>query len=350
MSDLNRRVLEVFELVVRVYMQTGSPTGSDILKQHLSETVSSATIRNILALLQKKGFVRAPHISAGRLPTDQGLRFFVEKVVGPKDILSVEEEEYIQQSCRSVGYNLAKSVRRATEILAELSGCSGLMLIPAEDRVIEHIECVPLKKQKVLLVIVGDKGYVDTQMMWLPPFVSFDFLHNTIKIFNSRFAGQTLQEIVSQIQIGCLPQKKSARTLVQRIILNALAGWLETERKMKLETSRMLNVLQEGQDPTESALDILKKQEALEDLMASVAPGSVNTYIGASGWKFTQDNVSFVLAGVPCMRTQSKLGVLGVVGHKRMDYGKVIPLVRYVVQVMADILNENDEGDLYVYD
>ena len=112
---------------------------SQILKESLKDSISSATVRNILALLQKKGFVRAPHISSGRLPTDAGLRFFVRAMLNEQR-LSGATRAYIEERCQAVGCNLAKSVRRATEVLSDLSGCVGLMLVPSHKRVIERID------------------------------------------------------------------------------------------------------------------------------------------------------------------------------------------------------------------
>lgn len=341
-EELSVRALEVFDLVVRVYMQTGVPIGSEVLKEQLEESVSSATIRNILALLQKKGFVRAPHISSGRLPTDEGLRFFVDAMLAPSQ-LSLQERRYIDERCYAVGCNLSKSVRRATEVLSDLSGCVGLMLVPRHERIIEHIDCVPLSDGKIVMLIVGDKGYVENRIMWLPPLVTFASFKETVAIFNSHFSGHTLEEISDKIQNGCLAQNNDMRVMAQHVIMQGLGAWFETERSMKIELTDNGQLEDEKMMYDMAQLvDDLKKESIMKNMLRSVHLGKVQTFIGAMKQNFTREGCALVLSGIPCMRTGERLGVLGVVGHRRMDYARAISLVGYTAQTVTSILNTNE--------
>src|ERR1700733_1629490 len=191
--ELDRRSREILKLVVDAYMETGEPVGSKAIAGRLGLQLSPATIRNVMAELEELGLLHAPHISAGRIPTGAGLRFFIDGILELGD-LGEKEKSNIEAQCAATGKNLADVLARAGDALAGLSACAGLVLAPKIDRPLKQIEFVALAPGRVLTVLVTEDGMVENRVIDAPLDLSSSALAMAANYLNRRLAGQHLAE------------------------------------------------------------------------------------------------------------------------------------------------------------
>ena len=337
-ENLNQRALTILGGVIKEYIRTGAPIGSKFLTQSLAEELSSATIRNVLAHLQKSGFLQSPHTSAGRLPTDEGLRYFVSALLEQEELTDVQQNS-IKERCLAVGCNLSRLLHRVTEVLADLSGSVSFLLIPSNERIIERIECVALERHKTVLMIVADKGYVETRIVWLPDYLPFEVFARTVAIVDKKFQGMCIGDLIKDLAKMCTPQGGDVVGCAQQIVAQVLCEWLAAEQTTDLIVQGGTSV--EQRDVVWSALEM----PAAWSSMLSVAESEgVHTFIGRSDMPFSREDVSFVLSGFREAKSGSRIGVLGVAGSRRLDYGRILPLVCYMNRILTGILNASDRG------
>ena len=158
-NELNERSREIFRLIVDGYVATGEPIGSRTLSRRLAQNLSPATIRNVMADLEEAGLLYAPHTSAGRLPTELGLRFFVDGLLEIGG-LGEDERRSLESLCVARGKSLAQALDEATTALSGLSHCAGVVVVPNQDRPLKHLEFVHLGPGRALVVLVTEDGLV----------------------------------------------------------------------------------------------------------------------------------------------------------------------------------------------
>src|SRR5690348_5854184 len=198
-NELNERSREIFRLIVDGYVATGEPIGSRTLSRRLAQNLSPATIRNVMADLEEAGLLYAPHTSAGRLPTELGLRFFVD---GLLEIgrLGEEERHSIESLCMARGKSMAQALEEATTALSGLSHCAGVVVVPHQDRPLKHIEFVHLGPGRALVVLVTEDGLVENRVIEVPHGVPPSALISAGNYLNSRLIGRTIEEARTGIQ------------------------------------------------------------------------------------------------------------------------------------------------------
>jgi len=347
MPSLNSRALEIFGHIVQMYMRTGDPVGSSFLHHKLGGNVSSATIRNVMSFLQEKGLLKSLHVSSGRMPTEAGLRFFVNGML-KQGCLSKKEKTHIEERCRAVGHNMENVLHRATRVLSGLSHCTGLVLAQKHKRIIEYMECIDLPDGNALMIMVGDKGYVENRIIHLPQGVPFYLLKDTVRVFNQHFSGRTLEEAVMAMKNACVLQRGDVQALMQAIVRDGLGYLFEDDEEMALLlTDQQYMMVDNADSRVEEARELLSalhRKTVMKDLLDTVdhAQG-IQIFIGSENHDFTRTGCSMVVAGVRGM-TGECVGVLGVIGPTRMDYARVIPLVDYTARMVGSILDECDGG------
>ena len=345
MSELNKRALEIFTHIVRMYMQTGGPVGSSFLHSKLQQNVSPATIRNVMSYLQDKGLLRALHVSSGRMPTEAGLRFFVNAILKQGD-LPQQDKEIIQKKCRSIGRNMDSVLQRATHVLSELSQCVGLVVVPKHKRTIEYMECLLLPDGNALMVMVGDKGYVENRIITVPKGVPFHLLRDTVRTFNTHLSGRTLKEAVDSMKRACLLQREDVQALVQELVRDGLGYLFEDEGEVGLVLTDQHHMMHDDPDSrveeARELLSSLQKQEVMRDLLEVVEGGNgIQIFVGAENKDFTRAGCSLIVSGIRGDSGEN-VGVLGVLGPTRMNYARIIPLVDYTSRMVGSILDECD--------
>ena len=337
-AELNDRAREVLRLVVESYVETGEPVGSRALTRKITETLSPATIRNIMADLQDLGLLYAPHTSAGRLPTDAGLRLFVNGLLEVGN-LSEEERESIEARCAAVGRSVNEALEQATTLLSGLSRCASVVMAPKMEQPLKHIEFVNLGPGRALVVTVTQTGQVENRLIDTPPGMPASALAEASNYLNARLSGRTFDEARRLILEDLKLKRAELNDLTARVIESGLATWagepggalIVRGQARLLEDITVIADLER----VRALFDALERGESFARLLelANVAAG-VQIFIGADNPMFANTGCSMVVA--PFRDSQERiLGAIGVIGPTRLNYARIIPLVDYTARTIG---------------
>jgi heat-inducible transcriptional repressor len=340
-AELNERAREVLRLVVEGYVETGEPVGSRALTRKLSETLSPATIRNIMADLQDLGLLYAPHTSAGRLPTDAGLRLFVNGLLEIGNI-SEEERESIEARCAAVGRSVTEALEQATTLLSGLSRCAGLVLAPKTDQPLKHIEFVNLGPGRALVVTITQSGHVENRLIDVPLGMPASALVEATNYLNARLIGRTFEEARRLILEDLKLKRAELNELSARVIESGLATWAGEPGSALIVRgqARLLEDITaiEDLERVRALFDALERGENFVRLLelANIASG-VQIFIGSDNPLFSNTGCSMVVA--PFRDSQERiLGAIGVIGPTRLNYARIIPLVDYTARTIGRLV------------
>ena len=337
-GELNDRAREVLRLVVESYVETGEPVGSRALTRKITETLSPATIRNIMADLQDLGLLYAPHTSAGRLPTDAGLRLFVNGLLEVGN-LSEEERESIEARCAAVGRSVNEALEQATTLLSGLSRCASVVMAPKTEQPLKHIEFVNLGPGRALVVTVTQSGQVENRLIDTPVGMPASALAEASNYLNARLSGRTFEEARRLILEDLKLKRAELSDLTARVIESGLATWagepggalIVRGQARLLEDITALADLER----VRALFDALERGESFARLLelANSAAG-VQIFIGADNPMFANTGCSMVVA--PFRDSQERiLGAIGVIGPTRLNYARIIPLVDYTARTIG---------------
>lgn len=340
MAELSERQKLILALVIRDYIETAQAVGSKRLLERYQLDISSATVRNEMGILTDVGFLRQPHTSAGRVPTEEGYRYFVRQLMGhtelPNDIKQTISHQFYQ-----AGHDIDRWMRLAASILAHQAQAASLVTAPQADQSrFKHIELISTHGRQVLMVLVLSGGDVLQQMLSLAEPVNQEHLSAAAKHINELFQGHG-PEIISSYsgQLDALEQD------VVKLIIEELEHG-RTVLGGEVYRDGLTHVLAEPEfaeaDVARKALRILEERSLLEDLLTrtvlTTGVGGVQVLIGGEGtWEELRD-CSMVLAryGAPGLAT----GALGVLGPIRMAYGRTISTVRFVAGLLSNLVVE----------
>ncbi len=340
-NPLDARATAVLRELVEVYVQTGEPVGSRTLSRRLPLNLSPASIRNVMADLEEAGLLYAPHTSAGRLPTERGLRLFVDGLLEFGD-LSVEERERIAARCAAHGRSLQETLAEAGQMLSGLAGAAGLVVAPKGEAALRHIEFVPLGPGRALVVLVSEDGRVENRVIEVPAGLPPSALVQAGNYLNARLAGRTLEETRETVDEEIAANRTALDALTQQVIEAGLATWsggsagsliLRGQARL-LENVENLARVQE----ISALFERLEAQETTLKLLELAQRGEgVQIFIGAESGLFNSAGLSVVVA--PFRNGQEKIvGAIGVIGPSRINYGRVIPVVDYTARVLGRLL------------
>lgn len=346
LEKLNERSRDVFRQVVETYLDTGEPVGSRTLSKLLTVGLSPASIRNIMADLEESGLLYAPHTSAGRMPTETGLRLFVDGLLEVGD-LTKEERANIEAQCRSAGRRAEDVLSEATTALSGLSHCAGMVLVPKTDAALKHIEFVHLGPGRALVVAVTEDGAVENRIMEVPLGLPPSALTTATNYLNAHLAGKTLGEIRAEINTRQAELRAELDALAQGVVESGLAVWTSDDRDdagslIVRGRGNLLGSVREQQD-LERIRQLFDDLEAKKDLirildLAKDAQG-VRIFIGSENNLFSLSGSSVIVS--PFTDAQNKIiGVAGVIGPTRINYARIIPMVDYTARLIGRFLNE----------
>src|SRR2546423_75087 len=226
LAQLNERSRDIFRQIVESYLTTGEPVGSRNISRLIAVPLSPASVRNVMADLEQLGLIYAPHTSAGRLPTELGLRFFVDALMQVGDLTEAERQS-IQSQLASVGK--AQSVEAALgEALTRLSGltrAAAVVLTAKSNSRLKHIEFVRLEPERALAVLVGEDGQVENRVLTLPPGVPSSALTEATNFLNARIRGRTLAEARLEPETAMTQNRAQLDQLTQKVIAAGIASW-----------------------------------------------------------------------------------------------------------------------------
>ncbi|WP_428374424.1 heat-inducible transcriptional repressor HrcA [Lichenicoccus sp.] len=340
--SLDARSAAILREIVEQYVETGDPVGSRTLSRRLPLPLSPATIRNVMADLTDAGLLFAPHTSAGRLPTEKGLRLFVDGLL-QFGSLSDDERVTIMRSLDSRGRSLQDTLADASAMLSGLSAAAGLVLAPKSDGLIKHIEFVALGHDRALVVLVGADGQVENRVIETPPGLPPSALVEAGNYLNARLTGRSLGELRRHVTEEMAANRTELDHLSAGVVETGLATWTGEGRGGSLIVrgqSRLLaDVTQIARISTIQMLfDRLETQETMLRLLdlAEQSDG-VRIFIGAESGLFGVSGVSMVVA--PARNEANRIvGAIGVIGPTRINYGRIIPVVDYTARVIGRLL------------
>jgi heat-inducible transcriptional repressor len=342
-ETLNDRSREIFGALVRAYLDTGEAVGSKTLSARLGLNLSSATIRNVMADLERQGLLYAPHTSAGRLPTEAGLRFFVHGLLEVGQ-LTPDEMARIEAQSSASGKSYASVLEEAIAALSGLSRCAGLVLAPKQENPLRHIEFIHLGPGRALVVMVLDSGLVENRIIALPDGVPLSALLEAGNYLNARLSGRTLAEARMLIEAELTGDRASLDVLASRLVQTGLAVWSgDTAPERSLIVRGQAHLLQDVREAGDIER-IRRLFEALETkstfislLEAAQTAEGVQIFIGSDNALFDVSGCSLIVA--PFHDTRARIiGAIGVIGPTRLNYSKVIPMVDYTARVMTRLI------------
>jgi heat-inducible transcriptional repressor len=339
---LDARSAAVLRDIVEQYLETGEPVGSRTLSRRLPMNVSPATIRNVMADLTDAGLLFAPHTSAGRLPTERGLRLFVDGLLHFGE-LSEDERGAISAALAASGRSLEDTLADASSMLAGLSSAAGLVLAPKSEGPLKHIEFVPLGSGRALVVLVSGDGHVENRVIDTPPGVPPSALQQAGNYLNARIAGRPLTELRRIVAEEMTANRTELDALSAQIVEAGLATWTSEGRGGSLiirgQARLLSDVTQiERLSAIQGLFERLEAQETMLRLLelAEQSDG-VRIFIGAESGLFGTSGISMVVS--PARNEAGRiLGAIGVIGPTRINYGRIIPVVDYTARVIGRLL------------
>lgn len=341
LKDLNNRALEIFRHLVDVYCESGAPVGSRLLSERLNKTLSAATIRHVMAQLESAGLLLSPHTSAGRIPTERGLRLFIDGLLQVGQ-LEESQEKQLQAQCPQ-GETLAKLLENATHTLSGLTQCAGLVMAPKEDGALKHIDFVRLSSQEALVVLVLASGHVENRLMALPPGLPSSSLIQAANYLNATLTGKTMEEARRLILEELDFRKQELDALSHQVIEAGLGHWQEFsgQKTFLLRGQAHLFKTVQHLDDLERMRSLFEELETQENLLklveASIEGDGVQIYIGSENDLFSATGYSMVVS--PYKGKEGRLlGAIGVIGPRHINYARIVPMVDYTAKMINKFL------------
>lgn len=338
------RQREVFRHLVEAFLSSGEPVGSRTLSQILPVSLSPASIRNVMADLEAMGLLYAPHTSAGRIPTERGLRLFVDGMLEIGD-LTPAERTAIETRMAGSGHGVEDVLTQATALLSGLSRCAGLVVTAKQDGILKHIEFVGVSPGRALVIMVTADGQVENRLIDTPPGLLASALIEATNYLNARLTGRTLEEARAAIFGDLQSERGELDRLTAKIVAEGLATLTDSaegDDKVLIVrgTSHLLESL-EAQGDLErirTLFDEIEKKNDLVRLLELAKQGDgVRIFIGSENRLFGLSGSSIIAA--PYANTQGKVvGVIGVLGPTRLNYARIIPMVDHTAKVIGRLI------------
>jgi len=343
-AALDDRSREIFRRIVEEYLENGEPLGSRNLSRLLPMSLSPASVRNVMGDLEELGLIYSPHISAGRLPTQMGLRFFVDAFM-QVSALSQEDRASMDRQMGPVqrGQTVEGLMNEASRMLSGMSRGAGLVVTAKSDQVLKHVEFIRLEPTKALAVLVGDHDQVENRIIELPAGVTSSQLTEAANFLNAHMIGQTLPDLRKQLQVLKNQVRQELDSLSQDLVERGLAVWSggqDDDKPTRLIVRGRANLLEgvagaEDIDRLRMLFDDLEKKDSLIEILnlAESGPG-VRIFIGSENKLFSLSGSSLIVA--PYRDGEDRIvGAVGVIGPTRLNYSRIVPMVDYTAQIVG---------------
>ena len=334
-GDLSNRMRDVFRLVVEAYVERGQPVGSKALAQ--SVNLSSASVRGVMAALEERGLLTHPHTSAGRVPTETGLRLFVDGIMqasqpDPRERAAIE--------AGIGGGQIEQALAAASATLSGLSACAGVVLAPKAEMRLRQLSFVPLDRGRALAVLVGADGSVENRVVPLPAGTSAIALGEIGNYVSARLSGLTLIEAVSRLRAELRDRRDALDIAAAELVATGLAAWSEDfDQRPVLIVKGASNLIDEAAtadlERVRQLLEELENTREIARLLESAREGDgCRIFIGSENRMFALSGSSVIAA--PYRGSDGKVvGVVGVIGPTRLNYARVVPMVDFTAQALT---------------
>jgi heat-inducible transcriptional repressor len=349
LAEMNDRSREVFRRVVEGYLQSGDPVGSRTLTRSMSEQISAATIRNVMQDLEYLGLLNSPHVSAGRIPTQLGLRMFVD---GLLEVGSVAEEdrEKIDANLGADDSDVSRLLDRVGATLSGITRGASLVLTPKREAPIRHLEFVSLGPDRALVVLVFADGQVENRVFTPPAGQTPSSMREAANFLNALAEGKTLAELRGSVARELSLRRQEVDVLARELVDSGLAVWENageaSERLIVRGRANLIAGDQEAQnlEQIRQLFDDLERTRDLADFLELTESGEgVRIFIGSENKLFSLSGSSLVVS--PYMNADRKIiGAVGVIGPTRLNYGRIVPIVDYTAQLVGRLVSDRGRG------
>ena len=339
-EDMNTRSREVFRRVVEGYLENGEPMGSRTLTRTLTEKVSAATVRNVMQDLEYLGLLDSPHISAGRIPTQMGLRMFVDGLLEIGE-MNVADREKLNATVTDTAQNVNGMLDQIGSALSGITQGASLVLTPKQEAPIKHIEFVSLAEDRALVVLVFANGQVENRLFNPPPGQTPSSMREAANFLNALIEGRTLSDLQGAVKTEIAARRQEIDTLAHDLVESGLAVWQNKgdrhERLLVRGRANLLDGDAEEADLTRIRTlfdDLERKRDIAEFLELTEEGEGVRIFIGSENKLFSLTGSSLVVS--PYMNADRKIvGAVGVIGPTRLNYGRIVPIVDYAAQLVG---------------
>lgn len=346
-AELDQRSRDIFRRVVEGFLDSGEPMGSRNISKILPVTLSAATVRNVMQDLEDAGLIYAPHVSAGRLPTEQGLRLFVDSILEIGDVAAGDRAAIeAQLRARGSGRSFDEALADATSLLSGVSRGAGVVVTSKSNKRLKHLEFVRLDATQALVVLVADDGSVENRLLPLPPGLPASALVEATNYLNHRIRGRTLAEVADEIQQNRAAMETEISQLTARLVESGLASAASEAGDMRLIVRGQANLLDNltalaDLERVRRLFDDLEQEKAVIELLSRAEAGDgVRIFIGSENKLFSLSGSSLIAA--PFRDGAQKIvGVVGVIGPTRLNYARIVPMVDYTAKVMGRLLDRS---------
>ena len=343
LAELNDRSREVFRRVVEGYLDSGEPVGSRTLTREFSESISAATIRNVMQDLEYLGLLDSPHVSAGRIPTETGLRLFLDGLLEVRD-LDAEDRAQIDATLGENESDVSHLMGKVGTALTGATQVASLVLTPKHEAPIRHIEFVQLGQDRALVVLVFADGHVENRVFTPPPGQTPASMREAANFVNALAAGKTLADLRGAIETEVARRRQELDGLARALVEEGLAIWADegepTERLIVRGTAHLLQENARAEDLERIRTlfeDLERKRDIAEFLELTESGDGVRIFIGSETKLFSLSGSSLVVS--PYMNADRKIvGAVGVIGPTRLNYGRIVPIVDYTAQLVGRLL------------
>ena len=343
LEEMNERSREVFRRVVEGYLLTGAPVGSRSLTRELSEKVSAATVRNVMQDLEYMGLLDSPHVSAGRVPTQSGLRMFVDGLLEVGD-LQTADRELMDSTMSSNSEDVAGVLDRIGQTLSGITQGASLVLAPKHEAPIKHIEFVSLGPDRALVVLVFADGHVENRIFTPPPGQTPSSMREAANFLNALIEGKTLSDVQTVISRQISERRQEIDQLAHAMVESGLALWAgEGEGPERLIVRGRSHLLNPGGNEADlerirTLFDDLERKRDIANFLELADEGEgVRIFIGSENKLFSLSGSSLVVS--PYMNADRKIvGAVGVIGPTRLNYGRIVPVVNYTAQLVGKLI------------
>ena len=337
--DLDQRSKKIFSLIVDDFLKDGKPVGSRKLSFKMSEKLSPASVRNVMSDLQDAGLLSADHISAGRIPTDLGLRFFVDGILQVGTLNNSECSE-IKKIVNENAQNVDQMCNEAGKLLSGLLDCAGIVLAPKIEGTLKHIEFVPVDSEKALVILITEAGIIENRIIKIPKGLPSSILIEISNYLNSIIKGRTLKESKKIISEEIKNDKMLIDNVTRKLIDQGIACWDNATKKNNLiitGTSKLLEDVK-AMEELEDIRILIEKLENKKNLMGIISETQeaegLQIFIGSENNLFGLTDCSTIIS--PFRNNEKEIiGAIGVIGPMRINYAKIIPVVDYTAKLIG---------------
>ena len=338
-GELTDRMRDIFGLVVEAYLERGIPVGSKTLTGSIN--LSPASIRGVMQELEERGLLTHPHTSAGRIPTESGLRLFVDGIMQAATPDPRERREIERQIVRD--QPIEDALAAASAALSGLSHAAGVVLAPKHEMRLRQLNFVPLSETRALAVLVGADGSVENRIVSLEAGTTASALLEVSNFVNARLAGLTLVEAEARLRAEIRERKEAIDSAAAELVASGLAAWSQDQQRRPVLIVRgQANLIDataaEDLDRVRRLLDELEEAQEISRLLegARDAPGC-RIFIGSETRMFALSGSSVIAA--PYRGSQGEVvGVVGVIGPTRLNYARVVPMVDFTAKALTRLM------------